>query len=212
MISDSIFCCICNSLVFEDFNGRQAARCQICGSIERHRGFALALLTLPLSTQLSLCVVRKKNGKPKYLQLLSKYVKMDFVSEDQLGQVDKTYDVVYHDHLLSAPFKRAEDYPQLLSKLAEILAPGGVQIFTVNKVALLGDLLKPPLRIVGGFTSGLTEGIGEGPEGGTLLAFDPEFRYSNGIADNCGLGRSCPVVPSGDVVFAQYKPPQLTED
>lgn len=212
MISDSIFCCICNSRVFEDFNGRKGVRCQVCGSIERHRNFALALLTLPLSTPLSLCVVRKDSGKSKYVQLLSKYVKIDFVSEEQLEQVAKTYDVVYHDHLLSKPFNRAEDYPQLLSKLDEILAPSGIQMFTVNKVALLSDLLKQPLRIVGGFAPGLTEDMDEGPERGTLLAFNPEIRYGNGIGDNCRLGDPSPVVLGGNVVFAQYKPPQPNKD
>ena len=205
MITQNKFCCICNSRDFEDYNNRKAIKCRFCDSLERHRGFALALFSLPSVASMSLCIVKANTSRPKYLQYLSGYLKIDFVSEDLFGQDGKTYDVVYHDHLLSGTFIGAENYSQLITRVAEILIPGGIQLFSASAPSLLlGSLLNGTRQIVDGFAPAApgnrqTKGL-------NLMAFDPVGKYGGGIADVCVLGKSVPTDNSGDIIFAHRKP------
>lgn len=205
MIAKNTFCCICNSSNFEDFNNRKAVKCGFCASLERQRGFALALFSLLSVASRSLCIVQASTRKPKYLQYLSGYLKIDLMSEGQFKQDRKTYDVVYHDHLLAEPFMGAESYPQLIPKVAEILKPGGIQFFSAkNPSLLLGGLLDGTRQIVDSFSPAVPGD--KGTEGRDLMAFDPVPMYGKRIADVCVLGNSDPTANSGNIIFAHRKP------
>ncbi|WP_422002140.1 methyltransferase domain-containing protein [Roseovarius mucosus] len=141
-------CPICKGSEYEDFNGRQNARCSTCRAVERNRlmwmildrlgGFEPGKRVLQLAPEPSLA--RKFNdlsgdayhgaevNAERFQKSQNKSIRMLDLCTDLAAIPDASYDVILHNHVLEhVPC----DVREVLRQLDRILAPGGLHFLSV---------------------------------------------------------------------------------
>lgn len=201
-ISDA--CCgVCNSRVFRDYNGRRSAICEVCGSLERQRAFALALLAQGLTRDTHLAVVARDGEEPKYLNHLGRLCDLTSIREDDIGGVDRRFDILYHDHLLHGKdtFLGLSKYTELLPQLETILKPGALQLFSVGDAVQIDEILRPYSGALQDFQ--LAEDVVDSADHDANFAkvFDLVARYGKDVVSQGGLGKWSRASATGDTIF-----------
>ncbi|MBS4009673.1 MAG: methyltransferase domain-containing protein, partial [Roseovarius sp.] len=146
--SKDLECPICKGSEYEDFNGRQNARCSSCRAVERNRlmwmildrlgGFEPGKRVLQLAPEPSLA--RKFSelsgdayhgaevNAERFKKSQNKSIRMLDLCTDLAAIPDASYDVILHNHVLEhVPC----DVRDVLRQLDRILAPGGLHFLSV---------------------------------------------------------------------------------
>jgi hypothetical protein len=203
------FCCICNGRELQTFNNRVAAECSNCGSLERHRAFALFLMSLPKDKERKFCLLGRSSGVPPWLGHLSLFASFEVLKSEEAFSSKKKYQGVFHDHILhgSDEFFGIKSYTGLIEQVDGILEANGVQVFTVGAPNDFSKILSgAPLEVTASqdhvFAPDTFE---ERPTPGHMYVFNPTFLFGDEIEIQAGIQRSGRNRLTVDHVFFRIK-------
>jgi len=203
------FCCICNGLSLSTHNDRAYEKCQNCGSLERHRALALFLLSMPSKAGKRFCVLQRKPKLPTYLKYMSPIASFEVLTDSGIAKNKREYDTVYHDHLLdgSNTFMNASEYSGLIERTDNLLASGGVQVFSVRANF---PMPKPRIGVEGANRATFKEvqlavhaprRFGETLDYPQLSIFDPVPLFGVDVVSKAGLSHSANQGVSGHSIL-----------
>ena len=193
MSTQETFCCICNGRLFDDFRGRANAKCKVCGSLERHRSFVLALLSLQVTSKTHVAILQPDENAPRYTGYIENLVPLRIISESDLRRDDMEFDIIYHDHILKTTFLGFESYGPLIAHVNRMLKPGASQLVSPAPMEALRGLLSE------------SGGLVASADGGSysLELFDPVKNFGPDISKSCVLRKARNgVVSSNSIIMA----------